>query len=85
MTLRLPLSWTKSRFSMYCRFYQSARLILGKDSTHLLELGLRLRHCVELGSILRDTASVVEVFLRGCDQEWRSEDGGCKVGTPFED
>lgn len=42
MTLRLPLSWTRTRFSRYCAVLGLGRL--GGRSTHLLELGLCLRH-----------------------------------------
>jgi hypothetical protein len=60
MTLRLPLSWTKSRFSMYCTFCQSGFLVLTQPWTNLLELGLRLRHFREL-----EVSSGILVFCRG--------------------
>jgi len=53
MTLRFPFSWTKSLFSMYYTTHHSSasrttleeiRIRGVQEGTHLLELGLRLRH-----------------------------------------
>jgi hypothetical protein len=43
ITLRLPFSWTSTRFSRYCKVL-ALELSAWSQQTHLLQLGLCLRH-----------------------------------------